>query len=206
MGGCEDDTGSIGAPPPPDEDFTVRVNTSMGAFDIELYPEQAPITVDNFLAYVHDCFYDDLLIHRVISDFMIQGGGFTVDLEHPATRDPIPNEAANGLSNLRGTIAMARTSDPHSATSQFFINLKDNLFLDFKSETPQGWGYAVFGRVVAGMEVVDSIAAVATGSQNGMNDVPLTPVIIYSIQAPSGWRRCGAQSSVEENSLAIDRQ
>ena len=199
FGGCDDESGTVGAPAAPEDDSTVHVSTSMGSFDIELYPDQAPVTVDNFLDYVHDCFYDDLLIHRVIADFIIQGGGYTVDLEPVNTRDPIPNEADNGLSNLRGTIAMARTSDPQSATSQFFINLKDNLFLDFKSETPQGWGYAVFGRVVAGMDVVDAIAAVATGSQNGMNDTPLTPVIIYSIQAPTGWRRCGTQASVEED-------
>lgn len=199
VGGCDDDTAPVGTSAPREDEFTVHVSTSMGSFDIELYPEQAPVTVDNFLAYLQECFYDELLIHRVIADFIIQGGGYTVDLEPVDTRDPIPNEADNGLSNLRGTIAMARTSDPHSATSQFFINLKDNPFLDFTSETPQGWGYAVFGRVVSGMDVVDAIAGVTTGPQNGMNDTPLTPVIIYSIESNNGWRWCGTQPAIEEN-------
>ncbi|HEU4930002.1 MAG TPA: peptidylprolyl isomerase, partial [Candidatus Krumholzibacteria bacterium] len=138
LGSCDDETETPGGPVAPEDELMLHVNTSMGSFDIELYPEQTPITVDNFLAYVHDCFYDDLLVHRVIADFIIQGGGYTEFFGQPATRAPIINEASNGLSNLRGTIAMARSSDPHSATSQFFINLKDNLFLDFKSETPQG--------------------------------------------------------------------
>ncbi len=187
-GGCEDDPSrSGGEVPSPLAPNTVRFTTSMGSFDVELYREQAPVTVDNFLAYVDDHFYDNLLIHRVIADFMIQGGGFTTAYLEPPTRGPIVNEANNGLSNLRGTIAMARTSDPHSATSQFFINLKDNIFLDFKSEIPQGWGYAVFGRVVAGMDVVDAIGIVQTGVQNDMNDVPITPVVIEKIRPYSPW-------------------
>lgn len=179
---CEDDASAPGgaAVAPLDENI-VHVRTSMGSFDIGLYPTSAPITVDNFLGYVNSGFYDGLTFHRVIPDFMIQGGGFTPALMPRDPRDPIPNEAANGLSNLRGTIAMARTSHPQSATSQFFINLKDNPFLDYKSDTPQGYGYAVFGRVVSGMDVVDAIGSVATESKQGMNDVPVRAVIIYSV-------------------------
>ena len=157
----------------------VKVDTNLGSFVIELYPEKAPKTVENFLQYVRDGFYDGTIFHRVIDGFMIQGGGFTPDFERKQTRAPILNEADNGLKNTRGTIAMARTMDPHSATSQFFINVKDNPFLNFTAKTPRGWGYAVFGKVVEGMDVVDKIRKVPTGP-GGMfpKDVPQEPVII----------------------------
>ena len=157
----------------------VKVDTNLGSFVIELYPEKAPKTVENFLQYVRDGFYDGTIFHRVIDGFMIQGGGFTPDFERKETRAPIVNEADNGLKNTRGTIAMARTMDPHSATAQFFINVKDNPFLDHTAKTPRGWGYAVFGKVVEGMDVVDKIRKVRTGP-GGMfpKDVPQEPVII----------------------------
>ena len=156
----------------------VALKTSQGEIVVELMPDKAPATVKNFLGYVDSGFYDGTLFHRVIKGFMIQGGGLTSGMEHKHTRSPIVNEADNGLKNKRGTIAMARTRDPHSATSQFFINLEDNSFLDFKSKTPKGWGYAVFGRVVQGMEVVDRIGAVPTGTAGGYRDVPVEPVLI----------------------------
>ena len=160
----------------------------MGVIDIELFPKRAPVTVANFLRYASEGFYDSLIIHRVIPDFIIQGGGFTVTMApRPATHGPIVNEAPHGLSNLRGTIAMARTSDPHSATSLFFINLKDNTFLDYRNDTTTGFGYAVFGRVVNEMDVVDDIAAVQTGALNGFNDVPITPIVIHGVQEMGGW-------------------
>jgi len=157
----------------------VKVDTNLGSFVIELYPEKAPKTVENFLQYVRDGFYDGTLFHRVIDGFMIQGGGFTPDFERKQTRAPIVNEADNGLKNTRGTIAMARTMDPHSATAQFFINVKDNPFLDHTGKTPRGWGYAVFGKVVEGMDVVDKIRKVRTGP-GGLfpKDVPQEPVVI----------------------------
>ena len=157
----------------------VKIDTNLGSFVVELYPEKAPKTVANFLQYVRDGFYDGTIFHRVIDGFMIQGGGFTPDFERKETRAPIINEADNGLKNTRGTIAMARTMDPHSATAQFFINVKDNPFLDFTAKTPRGWGYAVFGKVVEGMDVVDRIRKVRTGP-GGMfpKDVPQEPVII----------------------------
>ena len=132
------------------------------------------------MAYVDAKFYDGTIFHRVIPNFMIQGGGFTADMDQKPTNDPIQNEADNGLKNQRGTIAMARTPDPHSATGQFFINSANNDFLNFKSKTPQGWGYAVFGKVVEGMEVVDAISAVQTGTQGMYSDVPVEPVVIKS--------------------------
>lgn len=156
----------------------VRLDTSMGPIVIALDREHAPATVDNFLAYVADGFYDGTIFHRVMGDFMIQGGGFTGDLTRKKTRAPIRNEANNGLSNLRGTVAMARTSDPHSASSQFFINVTDNPALDFKSPSGRGWGYAVFGTVAEGMDVVDRIRAVPTGTQGRYQNVPTTPVVI----------------------------
>ena len=155
----------------------VKLETSMGDIVIELNAEAAPITVKNFLGYVESGFFDGLIFHRVIKDFMIQGGGFTADMQRKQTNAPIKNEASNGLKNDRGTIAMARTSDPDSATSQFFINHKDNSFLNY---TPTSPGYAVFGKTVEGMDVVDKIAAVRTTSRNGMGDVPVEPVIIKS--------------------------
>ena len=151
----------------------VTFETTKGNIDIELYPAEAPKTVENFLAYVKAGQYDGTIFHRVIPDFMIQGGGYTPDMTEKDTRAAIQNEADNGLKNERGTIAMARTGDPHSATAQFFVNVKDNAFLD-AANSPDGNGYAVFGRVVAGMDVVDKIRAVPTGP----GDVPLQPVTI----------------------------
>jgi len=158
----------------------VVLDTSRGKMVIELFADKAPVTVKNFLAYVDAKFYDSTIFHRVIPKFMIQGGGFTVDMNQKPTSDPIKNEADNGLKNQRGTIAMARTSDPNSATGQFFINSVDNDFLNFKSKTPQGWGYAVFGKVVDGIEVVDAISAVKTGKSGRYSDVPVEPVVINS--------------------------
>ncbi len=158
----------------------VRLVTSMGEIVVELDAEKAPRSTENFLAYAKDGFYDGTLFHRVISTFMIQGGGFDRDFNRKQTRPPIPNEAQNGLSNRRGTIAMARTRDPDSATAQFFINVVDNVNLNHTAPTQRGWGYAVFGRVVAGMEVVDAIRAVPTGRQGRYSDVPVEPVVIES--------------------------
>lgn len=162
----------------------VRLDTSMGPITLELADEQAPKSVENFLVYARGGFYDGTLFHRVIDGFMIQGGGFSPDFQQQATRAPIPNEANNGLKNRRGTVAMARTGDPNSATAQFFINVKDNDFLDYRAPTPQGWGYAVFGQVIDGMEVVDKIRQAPTGAGGPggrFSDVPLTPVIIKSV-------------------------
>ena len=157
----------------------VILTTTHGDITVELFEDKAPITVENFLAYVDDGYYVDTTFHRVIPNFMIQGGGITADMQDkPSSRAPIENEANNGLTNQRGTLAMARTGDPHSATSQFFINHVDNDFLNFTSETPQGWGYAVFGRVVEGMDVVDEIAKVATGNKGMHQNVPIEPITI----------------------------
>ena len=156
----------------------IRFTTNKGVFDVELNEAAAPKTCENFLQYVRSGFYNGTIFHRVIKGFMIQGGGFEAGLKQKETGDPIENEAANGLKNNKYTIAMARTSDPHSATAQFFINVKDNSFLDHRSKDPQGWGYAVFGKVVAGQDVVDQIAAVKTGSRGYYEDVPMQPVII----------------------------
>lgn len=169
----------------------VLLATTLGEITIELYPDKAPRTVENFLQYAREGFYNGTIFHRVIDNLLIQGGAFTPDLRQKPTRAPIPNEANNGLSNLRGTVAAARMpSDPHSATSQFFINVVDNPRLDFSGETSAyTWGYAVFGRVVQGMEVVDRIRAVETGPQEPFpRDVPKTPVIIerVTILAPAG--------------------
>ena len=157
----------------------VRLETSQGPIVLELRPDAAPRTVDNFLGYVEDGFYAGTLFHRVIDGFMIQGGGFSADYERKETRAPVENEADNGLANERGTVAMARTSDPHSATAQFFINVADNDFLNHRAKTPRGWGYTVFGRVVEGMEVVDAIRRMPTGPGGPFpKDVPTTPVTI----------------------------
>ncbi len=157
----------------------VRLQTTEGTIVLALDAAKAPKTVENFLAYVTSGHYNGTIFHRVIKNFMIQGGGYNATYEQAPTRAPIPNEADNGLHNDRGTIAMARTSDPGSATAQFFINVVDNDFLDFKSKTPQGWGYAVFGKVVEGMEVVDQIRSVPTGRGGPFqSDVPATPVVI----------------------------
>ena len=161
---------------------TVLIETTMGNITIELDMQNAPNTSENFLAYVEDGYYVDTTFHRVIPNFMIQGGGITADMrDKPSSRAPIENEAQNGLKNDRGTLAMARTSDPHSATSQFFINHANNDFLNFTSESMQGWGYAVFGRVIDGMEVVDAIAQVATGDNSGHQNVPVETITITGV-------------------------
>ena len=156
----------------------VQLETNRGVIVLELDSTSAPKTVENFLQYVRDGFYDGTIFHRVIKGFMIQGGGFTADMHEKPTRDPISNEAYNGLKNQRGTIAMARTMDPHSAAAQFFINSVDNDFLNHKGKTTQGWGYCVFGKVVEGMDVVDTIGNVPTKTKAGFDDVPTTPVVI----------------------------
>jgi peptidyl-prolyl cis-trans isomerase B (cyclophilin B) len=158
----------------------VTLNTTYGPIKLELDAEKAPATVANFLMYVREGFYDGTIFHRVIDNFMIQGGGFDADMSQKPTQDPIENEADNGLKNDFGTIAMARTMDPHSATAQFFINVKDNDFLNHSGKTMQGWGYAVFGKVVEGDDVLEKIRAVATTSRAGHQDVPVEPVIIES--------------------------
>ena len=157
----------------------VLLETTMGNITIALDMQNAPDTSANFLAYVDDGYFVDTIFHRVIPNFMIQGGGITADMrDKPSKRSPIKNEANNGLKNDRGTLAMARTSDPHSATSQFFINHNDNAFLNFSSESAQGWGYTVFGRVIDGMDIVDEIARVQTGSSGGHQDVPVETITI----------------------------
>jgi peptidyl-prolyl cis-trans isomerase B (cyclophilin B) len=156
----------------------VNLHTSLGIITLELDAERAPETVKNFLAYVQGGHYANTVFHRVIDNFMIQGGGFEPGMKQKPTRAPIKNEAANGLKNARYTVAMARTSDPHSATAQFFINVNDNGFLDHTAPTSQGWGYCVFGRVVAGQDIVDRIKAVKTGRSGAHGDVPLEDVVI----------------------------
>ena len=159
----------------------ILMTTTVGPMTLELDADNAPKTVDNFLSYVSSGFYDGTIFHRVINNFMVQGGGFTADMEQKATQAPIENEANNGLKNARGTIAMARTQDPHSATAQFFINVQDNDFLNHTGENMQGWGYAVFGKVTEGEDVLDKIRCVQTGSQAGHQDVPVEPIIIESV-------------------------
>ncbi len=158
----------------------VILNTSKGQIVLVLYADKAPETVKNFLAYVDAKYYDGTIFHRVIPNFMIQGGGFTADMKRKTTRPPIQNEADKGIKNDRGTIAMARTGDPHSATAQFFINSKDNGFLNHKSKSMQGWGYAAFGRVVEGMKTVDAISAVKTARRGPYSDVPAEAIVIKS--------------------------
>jgi len=168
----------------------VEFKTSMGSFTLELYPDKAPKTVENFIQYANSGFYKGTIFHRVIDNFMIQGGGFDPDMKQKATRGPIENEAGTamkgGLRNELGTIAMARTSDPNSATAQFFINVKDNGFLDYREPSPQGFGYAVFGRVVQGMDVVLRIAKVPTATVQGNQNVPQKPIIIESVSVKPG--------------------
>lgn len=159
----------------------ILMTTTVGPMTLELDADNAPKTVENFLSYVSSGFYDGTVFHRVINNFMVQGGGFTADMEQKATQAPIENEANNGLKNARGTIAMARTQDPHSATAQFFINVQDNDFLNHTGENMQGWGYAVFGKVTEGEDVLDKIRCVQTGSQAGHQDVPVEPIIIESV-------------------------
>jgi peptidyl-prolyl cis-trans isomerase B (cyclophilin B) len=160
---------------------TVEMTTSAGTLRIELDDEKAPVSVANFLAYAGKGHYDNTVFHRVIKGFMVQGGGFEPGMKQKPTDAAIANEANNGLKNKHYTLAMARTSAPHSATAQFFINATDNTFLDFKSESPQGWGYAVFGRVVSGMDIVDAIERVGTGRKGGHDDVPLEDVVIQRV-------------------------
>ena len=156
----------------------VTLSTNMGDIVVELNPAKAPLSSANFIEYVQSGQYNGTIFHRVIDNFMIQGGGFDQNMQQKPTRAPIQNEANNGLKNTRGTIAMARTGDPHSASSQFFINVKDNAFLDHTSPTPQGWGYTVFGKVVEGMDVVDKIKVVQTGNMGGHQNVPTQPIVI----------------------------
>lgn len=160
----------------------IVLKTNFGDITLQLDYEKAPVTAKNFEQYVRDGFYNGLIFHRVISNFMIQGGGFSAGMTPQKTRDPIKNEANNGLSNLTGTIAMARTMDPHSASAQFFINVKDNGFLDHTAETMEGWGYAVFGKVVEGMDVVEKIKNVPTTMASGHQDVPVDDVVIESAE------------------------
>jgi len=193
-------SGSAGSPPPeganaPDapnapgqaaggevKPVPVVIETSMGTIELELYPDKAPVTVENFVKYAKKGHYDGTVFHRVIPGFMIQGGGFTPDLTEKPTDPPIKNEAGNGLKNDRGTIAMARTGDPNSATAQFYINVADNGPLN-KDQDPNGFGYAVFGKVTSGMDVVDKIVMVKTAARNGMEDVPVEPVTVKSVKA-----------------------
>lgn len=166
-----------------DDPVKVQMQTSLGVIELELYPAEAPRSVENFTNYASSGFYDGTIFHRVISSFMIQGGGFTPDMQKKTTREPIQNEAANGLSNKRGTIAMARTNDPHSATAQFFINVQDNMNLDYTGKNnSRTWGYAVFGKVTSGMNVVDDIRFVQTASKPPFSDVPVETVIIEQVR------------------------
>ncbi len=160
----------------------VKLHTNFGEITLELDAEKAPKTVANFIHYVETNFFDNLIFHRVIDGFMIQGGGFDTDMKQKSAGDNVENEANNGLKNDKYTIAMARTPNPHSASSQFFINISDNDFLNFTAPTSQGWGYCVFGKVVAGTEVIDKIAKVKTGNRNGHQDVPVESVIIQSAE------------------------
>jgi len=160
---------------------TVEMQTNKGLIVLELDAVKAPVSVANFLAYANDGFFDGTIFHRVIPGFMIQGGGFTQDMGQKPTKAPIQNEADNGLTNEAGTVAMARTPVPNSATAQFFINVKDNRFLNHQSKTPQGWGYAVFGKVIEGMDVVRAIENVTTTSRGGHQDVPVEPVVIEKV-------------------------
>ncbi|UCE89160.1 MAG: peptidylprolyl isomerase [Pseudomonadota bacterium] len=160
----------------------IKMQTSKGIIVLELDSDKAPGTVENFLHYAKDGFYDGTIFHRVIDGFMIQGGGMEPGMKEKSTKAPIKNEADNGLKNERGTIAMARTPDPDSATAQFFINVKDNDFLNFRSATPDGWGYCVFGKVIEGMDIVDAIKGVATGTQGFHQDVPVEDVVIERIE------------------------
>jgi peptidyl-prolyl cis-trans isomerase B (cyclophilin B) len=161
----------------------IKLQTSLGDIRIKLDQAKAPETCANFLRYVEQGFYDGTIFHRVIKGFMIQGGGFTSDMKQKTTGAPVKNEADNKLHNKTGTIAMARTSDPHSATAQFFINVADNAFLNHSSPTSSGWGYCVFGEVVEGMDVVQSITKTKTGNHGGHQDVPVTPIIIQKVTA-----------------------
>ncbi|MEL4484375.1 peptidylprolyl isomerase [Shewanella algae] len=159
----------------------ITLHTNHGDIKLALDSEKAPLTAANFIKYAQEGFYDGTIFHRIIDGFMVQGGGFTEQMSQKPTNAPVRNEANNGLSNKTGTIAMARTSDPHSATAQFFINVNDNTFLDFKNESIQGWGYCVFGEVIEGMDVVNAIKGVSTGNHGMHQDVPLEAVIIEKV-------------------------
>ncbi len=185
LGACGDQ-GQSADTPAVAENPKVLMQTSMGDIVIELYPQKAPKTVANFLQYVDEGFYNGTIFHRVINGFMIQGGGFTEEMAQKETHPPVMNEADNGLRNTVGTIAMARTMDPHSATAQFFINVNNNTSLDFREKTPRAWGYAVFGRVVEGMGVVEAIKGVSTGSRGMHSDVPTTNIIIKKASRQNG--------------------
>lgn len=161
-----------------DTQTKVKLTTNLGEIVIQLNTEKAPLSSANFLTYVNEGFYNGTIFHRIIPDFMAQGGGFDTSFNQKTVHAPIKNEANNGLVNSRGTLAMARTNDPHSATAQFFINYKDNSFLNHSSQTSSGWGYAVFGEVIEGMDVVDAMAKEATGNRNGHQDVPKSDIII----------------------------
>lgn len=169
------------AAPQPTGILKVAIETTKGRIVLQLFPDKAPKTVANFLSYADAGFYTGISFHRVIDNFMIQGGGYTANLEGKTTNAPVKNEADNGLTNDRGTIAMARTANPDSATSQFFINTSNNAPLNHKDKTAKGWGYTVFGKVIEGMDVVDAIGKVRTGNKNGMSDVPLEPVVIKKV-------------------------
>ena len=163
------------------ESTKINIETTMGNIALEIYPEKAPITVENFLTYIKDDFFSETIFHRIIPNFMVQGGGMLEDMSQKTTRDSIKIEADNGLSNDRGTVAMARTMIPDSATAQFFINLKDNAFLNHTAPTEQGWGYCVFGKVTEGMDIVDNMAAVPTTVKDGHSDVPVDSIIITKV-------------------------
>ena len=167
------------------KDYTAHVVTERGAFDVELFAADAPLTVENFVGLARDGFYDGTTFYRVIPGFMVQAGGFTPEMEQKKTRDPVANEAKNGLKNDTGTLAMARTSNPHSATAQSFINVSTNDFLNFTGPTQQGFGYCVFGRVTQGMDVVNKIVATPTGNRSGHQNVPLKPIVIQSMRIVS---------------------
>tara|TARA_R110000868_G_scaffold119179_5_gene315787 strand:+ start:74 stop:592 length:519 start_codon:yes stop_codon:yes gene_type:complete len=164
------------------DNLMVKLHTNYGVITLTLFADKAPQTVANFLEYVKDGFYDNTIFHRVIDGFMIQGGGFGVGMEQKPTKATVKNEANNGLVNNTGTVAMARTNEPHSATAQFFINIKDNSFLNFRSETPDGWGYCVFAEVSDGMDVVNKIKAVNTGTSGYHQDVPVEDVVIQKVE------------------------
>jgi peptidyl-prolyl cis-trans isomerase B (cyclophilin B) len=162
-------------------DTVIEMKTTFGVITLELDAEKAPKTVENFVRYATEGFYDGTIFHRVIDNFMIQGGGFDADMQQKETAEPVENEADNGLKNDRGTIAMARTMDPHSATAQFFLNVKDNDFLNHSGKNMQGWGYTVFGKVTAGDDVLDKIRTVEPGNKSGHQDVPKDSIVIESI-------------------------
>ena len=178
---AKEPTAATKAPAAPATNPQVVIETSMGTMVVELFADKAPKTVENFLGYVASGFYEGTIFHRIIPKFMIQGGGFTSDLVKKANRAPVQNEADNGLTNQRGTLAMARTGQPHSATSQFFINTVDNDSLNHSGKNARGWGYAVFGKVVEGMDVIDALSAVKTGTRKRMQDVPFEAVTIKKI-------------------------